>query len=76
MGGCPAWGAHSWTAWGPWGLAALVTGVFLAWLWRSASSVRKTGADREDSLRILRIRLARGEIGLEDYERLRQTLAA
>ncbi len=48
--------------------------------WKFIDEVKSSGYEQtlqtEDPLNILKVRLAKGEISKEDYEKLRQTLAA
>ena len=57
-----------------WGLL-LVVGVG-ALLWTACKPRRSSGssADRADSLEILKLRLARGEISIEEYNTLKSML--
>ncbi len=73
------WGWNGWWGWGMWlgmgflwllFLAAVVAGVVL--LVRAGT---KTGG-RSEALRILEERLARGEISLEEYERVKRLISS
>ena len=57
-----------------WGL--LLVAVVGALLWAAFRPRRSSGssADRADSLEILKLRLARGEIGIEEYNTLKSML--
>lgn len=57
-----------------WGLF-FIAGIG-ALVWGALRPRRPPGpaADRADSLEILKLRLARGEIGIEEYERLKSML--
>lgn len=57
-----------------WLLSGLLVVGVLAFLlfWRTRRD--RPSADRNDSLEILKIRLAKGEISIEEYETLKKTL--
>lgn len=71
----PFWGMHlgNLTT-----LLLVVVLIVLAGKWYSAQqhakSVHSAGADKHSSLQILENRLARGEISIEEFEKLKQVL--
>lgn len=74
-----SWGGGG--GWFPSGLLGLVLIGAIVWAIlagrrRPADTDHRQGAraDRDDALRILKRRLAAGEISLEEYERLRQAV--
>lgn len=63
--------------WGGWftAVAFLLAGSFIAWLILHFGKPKKPlNADRIDSMEILKLRLAKGEITLEEYTILKSTL--
>lgn len=54
----------------------LILAVLAVLVWRSCKDRRdgNSAADRSDSLEILKLRLARGEISIEEYNNLRSIL--
>jgi len=67
----------------PWGLGTIIFLLILGFLVfaiiRAVSGRKDTRnhfSDRNDSLEILKIRLARGEIGIEEFDRLKSYLQA
>ena len=82
-GWCTSYGGLGrWGLGGGWlmGLFGLVVVAVIVWAilsggrWREADHRQGARADRDDALRILKRRLAAGEISLEEYERLRQAV--
>lgn len=57
-----------------WLVLAVAVAALLPGLRRGLRNRDGSRADREDSLRILRLRLAKGEISPEEYRRMREIL--
>lgn len=57
-----------------WGF--LILAILAALVWKGLKSSRdgNSAADRSDSLEILKLRLARGEITIEEYNSLKSVL--
>jgi putative membrane protein len=77
------WSTHWDGGGGGWVMSLIGLAVLAAILWavfHGGDRFRDTGhrqgarADRDDALRILKRRLAEGDISLEEYERLRQAV--
>lgn len=70
------WMGHMWNFWGMgWGmwfwLLLLVGIVYLLYV---STRTRTYGYRRKDPLEVARLRLARGEITTEEYERIKESL--
>jgi len=73
MFGCNFYGfAH----WGGWFSGVLFLGAVLlvVWLILRTRNNRPVNTDRSDSLEILKMRLAKGEISLEEFNTLKEVL--
>lgn len=64
------------THWGGWffGPIFLLAGVLIAWLVLHGAPKKPRNTDRNDSMQILKARLAKGEISLEEYNTLKSVL--
>lgn len=69
-------GGDGLTHWGGWlsTLILLVIASLGLWMFSKARKIREAGRDKDDSLQILKNRLARGEITLEEYASLKKVL--
>jgi len=67
---------HMWNFWGMgWGMWFwLLVIIGLGYLFYTTTVPRTQGRPREDPLEVASIRLARGEITPEEFERIRETL--
>ena len=70
------WMDQMWNFWGMgWGMWFwLLVIIGLGYLFYTTTIPRARGRRREDPLEIARMRLARGEITPEEFEKLRETL--
>lgn len=73
MFGCNLYGFAHWGGWfsGVFFLAAI---TLIVWLLIRVRRNRPINTDRSDSLEILKIRLAKGEISLEEFNILKKAL--
>jgi len=77
MGNCDFSSLHWWgggwmgnTAW----ILLVLAAAFTAWFLFGRGKAGSPAADRADSLEILKVRLARGEITIEEYNTLKSVL--
>ena len=70
------WMAHMWNFWGMgWGMWFwLLVIIGLGYLFYTTTATRTYRSKREDPLEFARMRLAKGEITLEEFEKIRETL--
>lgn len=73
MFGCNIGGFAHWGGWFP-GIGFLLASAFVAWLAIRLTRKKPCNTDRVDSLAILKMRLAKGEITLEEYTALKSVL--
>lgn len=77
MGNCDFASPHWWGGWmghAPWLILLAVAAGLTAWLLFRRSKGGNPAADRSDSLEILKTRLVRGEITVEEYNALKSAL--
>lgn len=73
MFGCTLAGFGHLGGWFAWPLF-LLAGVLIAWLAIRAFKEKPKNTDRMDSMEILKYRLAKGEITLDEYKTLKSAL--
>ena len=73
MFGCTLGGFGHWGGWFTWAIF-LMGGVIITWLVMRSSREKPKNTDRIDSMEILKIRLAKGEITLDEYNTLKSAL--